>query len=241
MTSTTMYTPIKPTYLYIKQHSVTGLKYFGKTTQDPYKYLGSGTRWRNHIKKHGRKFVETIWLSDLYYDTSITEHALHFSYENNIVKSNEWANLKPEDGLEGCVSGFPKSDETKAKMSISATGKVRSVETRARISAVRTGSTASDKTKAKMSASCKGRTPSEETKAKISASHLGKECSVIECPHCGKSGGDNNMKRWHFDNCKLNLNFIENKIYCPHCMAFGTAQANMTRYHFNNCKQKLPT
>lgn len=24
------------------------------------------------------------------------------------------------------------------------------------------------------------------------------------CPHCGKSGGTNNMKRWHFDNCKQN-------------------------------------
>ena len=34
---------MKPTYLYIKQHSVTKLKYFGKTTKkDPVKYLGSG-------------------------------------------------------------------------------------------------------------------------------------------------------------------------------------------------------
>lgn len=24
-----------------------------------------------------------------------------------------------------------------------------------------------------------------------------------ECPHCGKVGCTNNMKRWHFDNCKL--------------------------------------
>ncbi len=26
----------------------------------------------------------------------------------------------------------------------------------------------------------------------------------IECPHCGKSGNVGNMKRWHFDNCKIN-------------------------------------
>lgn len=25
----------------------------------------------------------------------------------------------------------------------------------------------------------------------------------IECPHCGLVGGDRNMKRYHFDNCKL--------------------------------------
>ena len=24
----------------------------------------------------------------------------------------------------------------------------------------------------------------------------------IACPHCGKSGGRTNMKRYHFDNCK---------------------------------------
>lgn len=32
----------------------------------------------------------------------------------------------------------------------------------------------------------------------------GKNWKVEEqtCPHCGKKGGANNMKRWHFDNCK---------------------------------------
>jgi hypothetical protein len=31
MTSTSIY---KPTWLYIKRHTITGLKYFGKTVQD---------------------------------------------------------------------------------------------------------------------------------------------------------------------------------------------------------------
>ena len=98
----TIYTAITPTYLYIKQHSVTGLKYFGKTVKkDPIKYKGSGTRWSHHIKKHGKQFVETIWLSELYTNTSIVEHALHFSVENNIVESDDWANLIPENGLDG--------------------------------------------------------------------------------------------------------------------------------------------
>ena len=102
MTSTSIYTSIKPTYLCIKQHSITKKKYFCKTSRtEPIKYLGSGTYWADHINKHGRQYVETIWLSDLYYDTSISEHALHFSYENDIVKSDAWANLKPENGLDG--------------------------------------------------------------------------------------------------------------------------------------------
>ena len=121
MTSTIIYSPITPTYLYIKQHSVTGLKYFGKTTQNPYKYPGSGTYWTKHFKKHGKKYIKTIWVSDLYYDTSIVEIALHFSIENNIVESDDWANLIFENGLNGgsviCL------EETKAKISIANKGK----------------------------------------------------------------------------------------------------------------------
>ena len=44
----------KPTYLYIKTHNITGLKYFGKTTGDPYTYFGSGTKWLNHLNVYGK-------------------------------------------------------------------------------------------------------------------------------------------------------------------------------------------
>ncbi len=40
-------------YLYKKTHNITGLQYLGKTTKDPYKYKGSGTRWLNHLNIHG--------------------------------------------------------------------------------------------------------------------------------------------------------------------------------------------
>ncbi len=44
----------KPTYLYIKTHNKTGMKYFGKTvSEDPEKYSGSGVYWKRHIEKHG--------------------------------------------------------------------------------------------------------------------------------------------------------------------------------------------
>jgi hypothetical protein len=59
MTSTTTYQEITPTYLYIKQHSITGLKYFGKTTKsNPYKYNGSGKYWIRHINKNGKEHIK---------------------------------------------------------------------------------------------------------------------------------------------------------------------------------------
>ena len=47
-----------PTYLYIKQHSITGKLYFGKLVAgriDILKYKGSGVYWRRHIAKCGSK------------------------------------------------------------------------------------------------------------------------------------------------------------------------------------------
>ena len=38
-------------YLYIKT-SPFGLKYLGKTTKNPFTYLGSGKIWKRHIAKH---------------------------------------------------------------------------------------------------------------------------------------------------------------------------------------------
>jgi hypothetical protein len=95
----------KPTYLYIKTHNDTGLKYFGKTiTKDPSKYKGSGTRWLNHINYHGNNVTTEI----LGYYTDKDEcvaTALDFSAKNNIVESADWANLEPEDGLQGGYGG----------------------------------------------------------------------------------------------------------------------------------------
>jgi hypothetical protein len=123
MSSTSIYKSITPTYLYIKQHSITGLKYFGKTTcSDPYKYQGSGSYWKKHCKKHGKEHVITLWISDLYTDTSIVDVALHFSIENEIVNSKEWANLILENGLDGAPAGHDGhifSEKEKEKISIS--------------------------------------------------------------------------------------------------------------------------
>lgn len=92
-----------PTFLYIKLHSTTGLFYFGKTIKDPISYLGSGKRWRNHCKKYGKQYVETIWISKLYYDPIELQHdALEISNFFKIgIDKTIWANLIPENGING--------------------------------------------------------------------------------------------------------------------------------------------
>jgi hypothetical protein len=190
MTSTTIYTPIAPTYLYIKQHSITKKKYYGKTTRDPYEYNGSGSYWVDHINKHGKEHIVTLWVSELYYDTSIVEVALKFSSDNDIVNSKEWANMEPENGLNGGTSGAKHTEEQNAAKSVRQTGKKR-------FPYKKSGKPRSDKGKPRSEEAKVNMRKSEETKA-----NMRKPKKQVTCPHCGKTGGENGMKRYHFDKCK---------------------------------------
>jgi hypothetical protein len=70
--------------------------YFGKTTKNPEKYLGSGSYWVRHIKKHGKQYVINLWYCLFYNELECREFALQFSKQHNIVESKEWANQIPE-------------------------------------------------------------------------------------------------------------------------------------------------
>lgn len=96
-----------PTYLMIKTHKVTGLKYFCKTTKkDPYKYKGSGNYWLNHLKIHGRD-VDTEIIGYFTDSEECLRVALEFSEKHNVVTAlgsdgkKIWANEKPENGHDG--------------------------------------------------------------------------------------------------------------------------------------------
>jgi hypothetical protein len=97
-----------PTYLYLKQHNKTGLKYFGKTIKDPNKYKGSGVYWNRHLDLHGDD-VATVWIKLFTDEQELTSFALEYSKNNNIVESNEYANLKLEDGLMGGDTGLTEA------------------------------------------------------------------------------------------------------------------------------------
>lgn len=92
-------------YLYVKTHRVTGLKYLGKTTRDPFSYTGSGKRWLNHLGAHGNDCDTQILLASSSKE-DIRETGIFFSSLWNIVESDEWANLIPESGEGGDTSAY---------------------------------------------------------------------------------------------------------------------------------------
>ena len=147
---------MKPTFLYVKQHKLTGVKYFGKTTKiDPYSYLGSGKRWTKHIKKHGVDHVVTLWTKLFTEETELIEFAKKFSEENNITNDVSWANLCPENGKDGgprennhfkIFNKLPRTEEHKLAISKARKGKAsyrpnfkQSEESKQKISKTMTG------------------------------------------------------------------------------------------------------
>ncbi len=88
--------------LYVKCHNETRKMYFGKTSsEDINEYKGSGVYWTNHINKHSYN-VNTICIGTYgESDPMLIQHALGFSACNDIVNSDNWANLKAENGLDG--------------------------------------------------------------------------------------------------------------------------------------------
>ena len=194
MTSTDIYSSFKPTYLYIKQHSVTGKLYFGKTVKNPEKYYGSGLHWKRHIQKHGKEHIQTLWYCLFLDQESCTEFALNFSEQQNIVESNDWLNKTLENGLDGMSPSFKHSNETRTRMS----------KTHIK-NPVWEGKHFSDSHKKNLSLSHKGQVQSKESNYSRSKKLSNISKIKVSCPHCNKSGGEPIMKRWHFDNCKFKI------------------------------------
>ena len=86
-----------------------------------------------------------------------------------------------------------------------------------------TGHHCTDDVKKKISNSKKGKPKSEIHKQKMSEAKKGKIFTsehknnlkktkqLLTCPICGKTGGSNAIKRFHFDNCGKPYNFKRNK------------------------------
>lgn len=119
---------IAPTWLMIKVHSTTKKKYFCKTQRtfgsksfDNYK--GSGKYWTHHIKKHGSEYVYNELVIGPYTNKEqLINLATYISESLDVVNSDEWANLRIENGIDGNPLGVVFSEELCQKISIRTSG-----------------------------------------------------------------------------------------------------------------------
>ncbi len=114
------------------------------------------------------------------------------------------------------LSGRKLSDETREKIRQANTGKAMPEFVKEMLRTINTGRALSEQTKnkirmasiaratpemrMKVSEFHKGRPKTEETKRRMKEAANNRP--KLTCPHCSKEGSANQMKRYHFDNCK---------------------------------------
>jgi hypothetical protein len=107
-------------YLLVKTHRVTGLKYLCQTKQDPKKYKGSGTDWRDHVKKFGNN-VDTEIIKVCVDKCDLKYWGRYYSTLWNVVTASDdfgnkiWANAIPETGG---GPGFTSAENSKYQLEI---------------------------------------------------------------------------------------------------------------------------
>jgi hypothetical protein len=91
-------------YLMIKKHNKTGMKYLCQTRRkDPFLYTGSGKYWKLYLEKHGNDIVTEI-IGTYQTKEELKEAGIYYSNLYNVIDSEEWANLKLEEGDGGRTS-----------------------------------------------------------------------------------------------------------------------------------------
>jgi len=206
----------KTVYLLLKTHNKTGLKYLcrhiTKYEKTCYNYKGSGVRWTRHLEKHGNN-VTTEIIAKCDSIEEAKELGLQYSEKWNIVESEDFANLVPEDGQGGSgpashrkTYGSRFGYEQEPNRYVGNDNYAKLPEVRQKISERLKGRKFSDEHRQKLSESMMGRTPWNKGKPNPHArtDHMN-NMPPVECPHCGKQGAKGAMVRWHFNNCKKSV------------------------------------
>lgn len=193
-------------YLYLKI-APSKLMYLGKREKKDVftSYLGSGSYWKLHLKKHNytSKDIITYVLFETYDSLEFKKIATYYSNLWNIVESKNFANLCNETGEKGLsnpsletrnkisyassnrsaetiqkiINGNKGKKRTKeVKEKISITNKNRSLETREKLRQKQTGRKYSEESKLKMSKIQSNR--NSEWREKLSNSQKGKVLSL---------------------------------------------------------------
>lgn len=205
------------TYYYIYQitNLINGKIYVGvhktKTLDDG--YMGSGKIIQRAITRYGVENFKKDILE--FFDTpeDMYSREKEFVTEEFLARDDVY-NLR-RGGTGGFdylnkinptpFKGRTHTDDTKQHLSEINTGRKHSVETKEKISINNWSKSNPEKQREHARTIASNRIRTEEEKIRISTSLKGRQSPKrdIVCPHCQKHGGENVMKRWHFDNCKL--------------------------------------
>lgn len=218
-------------YVYKITNNITKEFYFGSRTATISKrilpendlwisYFTSSTVINEQIERFGKEtFTPEIlfksndsdlvfWTEQLYIKNNIQDsHCLNLHYMDKDLDHKVFSTQgRPawNKGVPSIMKGIPRSSETISRMTKNRKGKnigqtpwnkgKKSIYTEDALSVM--SKKASERVGEKNS--FYGKTHSEDTKEKLRSAQK----KTVACPHCGQTGANSIMQRWHFDNCK---------------------------------------
>jgi hypothetical protein len=213
-------------HIYKITNNINGKFYYGvHNGSNTEKYMGSGHALKKAQKIYGiNNFSKEILL---WFDT--VEEA--FEYEavivnKEMINNHQCYNMclggKGGASFKGCkhkpetlerMRGQKRSKETCNKISKARKGMKFSEEHCKKISEVKKGIPLREELRLRVSKTCKEkglRHPTFKELPKETQEKIRKGRSKqVTCPHCGKTGSNNPMKQWHFDNCRNKQNKLQ--------------------------------
>jgi len=176
----------------IKKHNKTNLKYLCQTRRkEPFLYPGSGKYWKSHLEKHGYD-ISTEVLGIYETKQELREAGIYYSDLFNVVESDEWANLRIEEGDGG--------DTSKTKQYISGMASRRSYFGEGNPNYGKIGFW-SGKVGTMLNKTWYNN-GTEELLVDSAPEGWVQGRLKFNCEHCNMKTNSMNYKRWHGDNCK---------------------------------------
>ena len=192
--------------IYVIENIINGKCYIGQTVKtSKIRFTAHKNNTKSCIGKAIQKYGWDNFKTYTYY---VSENMLDF-FEIEMIKL---ANCIAPNGYNKRVGGhfgYRHSEETKKKIGDIHRGRKHTDEYKDACKkrmlgkpSLRKGLTNSKEQTEKHRKAMIGKKASEETKKKMSLKKIGYKYRLTTCIYCGKIGGINTMKRWHFDNCK---------------------------------------
>ena len=150
-------------------------------------------------KKYGRWQDELAWKA-----LSGQIDSAEINYIKSVIMNTGENN--PMYGKEGNMRGKKHTEETKKKIKEKRANQIMkpvTEETRKKIGLKHKGKVIPEQTRLAVSEANKRRLGKKFDRHYL---NKGVKLDIVMCPHCGKEGAGNAMKRWHFNDCKLRGN-----------------------------------
>jgi len=150
------------------------------------------------MMRDGKKFTKQVLAEwDTREEALSHEILLHDIFD--VVRNDSFLNRSKQKSTGFCTFGFMHTEEWKSRKSEGMKGKYSGAGN------PMYGKEMPVSARQKIAEYRSGKKFTEESRRRLSKSKTGMKRNTVTCPHCGKVGGDNNMSRWHFNNCKAIL------------------------------------